>query len=86
MGTQIWPNHKKVQGHPRIIFWTNLVDTESPMLYTKIPSQGFLSSGEDFQVQFGTYMDIAAISFKGVKPFEQIVNIHSTESPIWNLE
>ena len=36
-----------VKGHPSIIIWTNLVDFESPMLYTKIQPQSFLSSGEE---------------------------------------
>ena len=35
-GTQIWPYHKKVKGHPSFIILTNLVDLESLMLYTKI--------------------------------------------------
>ena len=30
-------------------------------------------------------MDIAAILFNGAEPFEQIDNILSTESPMWNL-
>ena len=30
-------------------------------------------------------MDMAAILFNGVEPFEQIVNIPSTEGPMWNL-
>ena len=35
-GTQIWPYHKKVKGHPYLIILTNLVDLESAMLYIKI--------------------------------------------------
>ena len=38
---------KKVKGHPRIIIWTHLVDTESQMLYIKIVPQNFLGSGEE---------------------------------------
>ena len=30
-------------------------------------------------------MGMAAILFNGAEPFEQIVNIPSTESPMWNL-
>ena len=30
-------------------------------------------------------MDMAAILFNGAEPFEQIVNILSTEGPMWNL-
>ena len=29
------------------IIWTNLVDLESPMLFTKIQPQSFLGSGEE---------------------------------------
>ena len=47
MGTQIRPCHKKVKGQPMIIIWTNLVDLESSMLYTKIQPQSFLGSGEE---------------------------------------
>ena len=48
-GTQIWPYHKKVKGHPYLIILTNLADLESPMLYTKVKPQSFLSTGkEDF--------------------------------------
>ena len=36
------------EGQPRIIIWTELVDLESSMLYTKIQPQSFLGSGEDF--------------------------------------
>ena len=30
-------------------------------------------------------MSMAAILFNGAEPFEQIVNIPSTEGPMWNL-
>ena len=30
-------------------------------------------------------MGMAAILFNGMKPFEQIVNILSTEGPMWNV-
>ena len=30
-------------------------------------------------------MGMAIIFFNGVEPFEQIINILSTESPMWNL-
>ena len=33
-GAQIWPYDKNVKGHPSLIILTNLVDLESPMLYT----------------------------------------------------
>ena len=46
-GTQIWPYHKKVKGHPNLIILTNLVDLESRMLYTKIQPQSFLSTEEE---------------------------------------
>ena len=35
MGMQIWPCRKRVKGQPKVIIWTNLVDLESLMLYTK---------------------------------------------------
>ena len=43
-GTQIWTYHKKVKGHPSLIFVSNLVDLESPspMLYTMIHPRSFL--------------------------------------------
>ena len=34
--TQIWPCHEKVKAQPRVIIWTNLVDPESAMQFTKI--------------------------------------------------
>ena len=48
MGMQTWPCRKKSKGQPTTLIWTNLVDTESLMLYTKIQSQSFLGSEEDF--------------------------------------
>ena len=47
-GTQIWPYHKTTKCHPSLIILTNLVDLESPMLYTKIQPQTFLSTGEEY--------------------------------------
>ena len=52
------------------------------MLYTKIQAQSFLSSGEKSVLP---YMGMAAILFIGAEPFDQIVNILSTEGPMWNL-
>ena len=46
-GTQTWPYYKKVKGQPSLIILINLVDLESPILYTKIPPQSFLSTGEE---------------------------------------
>ena len=46
-GTQIWPYHKKIKGHPSLIIFINLEVLESPMLYTKIQPQSFLSTGEE---------------------------------------
>ena len=51
--TPIWPFHKKVKGHPSLIIWTNLADLESPMLYSKIQPQSFLSSGESVFTIYG---------------------------------
>ena len=47
MGTHNGPCHEKVKGQLMAIIWTNLVDLESSMLYTKIQSQSFLGSGEE---------------------------------------
>ena len=55
------------------------------MLYTKIQSQSFLVSGEDFLVFlfflffFLPYMGMVAILFNSVELFEQNVNIPLTE-------
>ena len=46
-GTQIWPYHEKVKGLPSLIILTNLLNLESPMLYTKIQPQSRLSTGEE---------------------------------------
>ena len=46
-GMQILLYHKKVKGHPSLTILTNLADLESPMLYTKIQPQSFLSTGEE---------------------------------------
>ena len=73
-GAQIWPYHETVKGHPSLIIWTNLVDLDSPKLYTKIEPQSFLP-----------YMGMAAILFSAAEPFKQTVNISSTEGPMWNL-
>ena len=81
MGTPIWPCCKKFKGSLTVIIWTNLADRESLILYTKIQPQNFLGSGEeDFKC-----MGMAAISFDGMEPFEQIGNILLTKGPMWNL-
>ena len=55
------------------------------MLYTKIQPQNCLSTGEeDFQV-FLPYMGMAVFLFNDAKPFEQSVNIPSTERTMWKL-
>ena len=46
-GTQIWLYNKKVKSYPSLIILINLVDLESPMLYTKIQPQNFHSQGEE---------------------------------------
>ena len=86
MRAQIWPCGKRVKGQNTTIIWTNLVDLEYPMLYTKIQFQSFLGSGEeDLKVFFTKYMGMAAILFNDAEPFEQIVNTLSTEGPLRNL-
>ena len=55
---QIWPCHKKVKGLPMIIIWTNLVELEPSMLYTKIQPQSFLGSEEEDFQKFLPYVDM----------------------------
>ena len=55
----------KAKGQPRIIICANLVDLESPILYTKIQPQSFLGSGENFFTFFLSSMDMVAILFNG---------------------
>ena len=54
------------------------------MLFTKIQSQSFLSTGEENFEVFFTYMGMSSILFNGAEPYEQVVNIPSTD-PMWNL-
>ena len=66
-----------------IIIWTNLVDFEFSMLYTKILPQSFFGSGDDFQV-FTIYGHGGhLVQLHGT--FEQIGNTVSTKGPMWNL-
>ena len=55
------------------------------MLHSKIQPQSFLGSGEEDFQEFLPYIDMAAILFSCVEPFEQIGNTLSTEGPceIW---
>ena len=77
---------KKVKCQPRVIIWRNLLDLESPMLYTKSQSQSFLGSGEEgFQV-FLPYMGMAAILINWPWPFVQIFNSPLTEGTTWTLK
>ena len=94
MGMQIWRWHKKVKGHPWIIIWTNAVDLEFPMLYTKIQPQSFLSSEEDFE-EFFFFIQIwlrrRSCSMvqnnlnKLMIPLQQKDYTFSKEGPVWNL-
>ena len=84
--TQIWPCRKKVNGQPMVIIWTNLVDLESSMLYTKIQPQSFLGSGEeDFQEFYHIWAWWPSCSIvrnhlnKMGKPFRQKANMKSIE-------
>ena len=84
---QIWPCHKKVKGHPRIIIWTNLVDLEFQMLYTKIQPQscpGLEKMFKCFFVFFLRCIGMADILFNGGTIWE-IVNILSIEGSMRNL-
>ena len=85
MGTQIWHIHEKVKGPLTVIIWTNLVDLESSMLYTKIQPKSYLGSGEEDFLRVLPYMGMAAILFNGAEPLEQISNILLTEGSMWNL-
>ena len=58
------------------------MDLESLMVYFKIQSQSFLGSGEEDFFVFLPYMGMAAILFNATEPFEQTVNILSTEGTI----
>ena len=50
-----------------------------PDTVSKIQPQSFLGSGEEDFLVFSPYMGMAAISFNGMEPFEQIVNIPSQQ-------
>ena len=71
MRMQIWPCHRKVKGHPKIIIWLNLVDLKSQVLYTKIQPWSFLGSGEEYFRCFLPYMGIANILPNDAESFEQ---------------
>ena len=84
-GCKFWPWRLKVKRQPTTIFWTNLVNLESPMLHTKIQSQNFLGSGEENFKCFTIYVHGSHHVFNGAEPFEEIVNTLSTKGPMWNL-
>ena len=70
----MWPCRKKIKGHPRIIIWTDFVDLESPMLYTKISLKPFLVLQKTiFEVFVFTYMGMVVM-----QPFKQMDDIPST--------
>ena len=77
-----WHKFDHTVKRSKVIIWTNLVDTESPMLYTKIQPQSFLSSGEEDCKSVLPYMGMAAILSNDAKPLEWIVKILSTEGPM----
>ena len=61
-----------VKGHPRIIIGKKHVKLWGPIaINTKIQSQNFLSSGEDFQVFILPHMGIVGIFISGVDPCQQ---------------
>ena len=64
-----------------VIIWINLVDPESPMLYTKIQSQFLVLEKKILKY----FYHIWAPQFNGAKSFEQIVKTLSTEGSMWNL-
>ena len=55
------------------------------MLYTKIQSQSFFSSGVEGFYIFLPYTGIAAILFNDAEPFVQIDNTPSAEGKLWNM-
>ena len=63
------------------IICTNLVDFESPMLYTKIQAKRFLSSGEEEFLSVLPYLGMAAILFSGPKQFEQLSTSFRQKAP-----
>ena len=85
MRAQIRPCHKQVKSQPMTIIWTNLINLESPMLYTKIQPQSILGSGEEDFYVILPYICMVAILFNSVESFEQIVSTLSTDSPMPNL-
>ena len=74
-GAQIRPCCGKGNLRPSFV---QTFDLESPMLYTKIQLKAFLVLEKKF-VSILPYMGMAAILVNGAEPFEQIVNILSTE-------
>ena len=83
--TQIWPCLKKIKVQPMIIIWTNLVEPESSMIYTKIQPQKLSWFWRRIFSRVLPYMVMAAILFNCAEPFEQDGNTLSTESQceIW---
>ena len=58
------------------------VELEFPILYTKIQPQNLLGSGDEMFKACLIYMDMTAILFKVVEPYQQIVNILATDDPM----
>ena len=68
---QIWSCREKINSQQTTTIWTDLVELESLMLYTKIQPQNFLGSAKMI-LSVLPYMDMAAILINGPRPFEQI--------------
>ena len=53
----IWPCHKKVKGHPRILIWTNLIDFSLQCYISRFSLKAFLISGEeDFKRSYNIWV------------------------------
>ena len=77
---QIWPCRKKGYGQPRVIFWTNLVELEHPMLHTKFRGDQPFGSGGDF-LRFLP----CTIMVMWPGPFERTFGSPSHGDSTWNL-
>ena len=83
-GTQIWPYHKKVKGHPSLIILTNGKPRVPNAVYQDSASKLSWFWRRRFLSVFIIYGHGGHL-VHGMEPFEQIGNTHSTEGPMCNL-
>ena len=77
-GTQIWSYHKTIKDQP---WWTL-----SPRCWIpRFSLKAFLVQEKKIFKFFLPYIGMAAILFNDAEPFEQSINVTSTEGPLWNL-